>query len=52
MLECYVCNVPLGESSNVLVVEGRRLHYTCAFRVVINKVYKEKKNDSDINISK
>ena len=28
---CYVCNTPLGESSNALFVEGSWIHYSCAF---------------------
>ena len=53
---CYVCNVPLGESSNVLFVEGQWVHYTCAFQKSIIKSNeikdKENYNDNNINISK
>ena len=35
---CNVCNVPLGESNNTLCVEGRWVHYTCAFYQVVEKI--------------
>ena len=34
---CEICQVLLGESSNVLYVEGRWLHYKCAFRRSVEK---------------
>ena len=40
---CYVCDVPLGESSNTLFVEGQWIHYACAFQKSVEKV-KEKGN--------
>ena len=34
---CYVCNVPLGESSNRLVVSKQWMHYSCAFGTSVHK---------------
>ena len=44
---CDLCNVPLGESNNVLYVEGRWLHFTCAFQKSVKRL-KEKGNNNAI----
>ena len=51
-LRCYVCNVTLGESSNALLVDGLWIHHKCAFGLSVNKINKEFKNDSRVNIEK
>ena len=47
MPRCYLCNVPLGESSNALFVDGQWVHYACAFGESVdknNRIIKESDN--------
>ena len=44
---CNLCNVPLGESNNVLYVDGGWLHYTCAFQKTIIKSNRIKDKEDD-----
>ena len=43
---CYVCDVPLGESNNVLHVEGQWVHFTCAFQRSIEKLKAKEKDNA------
>ncbi len=40
---CYVCNTPLGESSNRLVVKKQWVHYSCAFGESVKNRKRERK---------
>ena len=42
-LRCSFCDAPLGESNNTLLVDGKWIHYTCAFHLSLAKINKEKK---------
>ena len=46
---CELCNVPLGESNNILFVEGQWLHYTCAFQKSITKLKGEEEVTNEIS---
>ena len=48
--KCEICGVSLGESNNVLYVEGRWMHYQCAFRQSVERASTEVNSEKDEKI--